>query len=135
MSYCRWSSDNWRCDLYCYEDVSGGFTTHVAGNRVVGEIPRDPSVLELVRGTISDDEWTTLHRAALKFLQTAPREPIGLPHDGESFNDPDLPSFLKRITELREMGYNVPDHVFDRVQEEIAASSEGTGNGTEKESS
>lgn len=123
MSYCRWSSDNWRCDLYCYEDVSGGFTTHVAGNRVVGEIPRDPSVLELVRGTISDEEWLTQHRAALKFLETAERRPIGLPHDGESFNDPDLPSFLKRVTDLRAMGYNIPDYVFDEIQEELRSTS------------
>ncbi len=34
MSYCRWSSDNTNCDLYCYEDCSGGFTTHVAGFRL-----------------------------------------------------------------------------------------------------
>jgi hypothetical protein len=26
MSYCRWSSDGMKCDVYVYEDVSGGFT-------------------------------------------------------------------------------------------------------------
>lgn len=26
MSYCRWTHD---CDLYCYEDVTGGWTIHV----------------------------------------------------------------------------------------------------------
>lgn len=34
MSYCRWSSDNWKCDLYCYEDANG-YITHVADNRIV----------------------------------------------------------------------------------------------------
>lgn len=29
MSYCRWSSDNFKCDVYVYADVSGGWTTHV----------------------------------------------------------------------------------------------------------
>lgn len=27
MSYARWSAD---CDVYCYEDVSGGYTTMVS---------------------------------------------------------------------------------------------------------
>jgi hypothetical protein len=30
LSYCRWSSDNFRCELYCYQDTCGGWTTHVA---------------------------------------------------------------------------------------------------------
>lgn len=37
MSYCRWSSDNFECDLYCYSDVNGGYTTHVAGRRRQGD--------------------------------------------------------------------------------------------------
>ena len=28
MSYCRWSSDCHQSDVYVYEDVKGGFTTH-----------------------------------------------------------------------------------------------------------
>src|SRR5687767_6611694 len=39
MSYCRWSTDDFQCDLYCYEDVSGGFTTHVAGRRKIWDAP------------------------------------------------------------------------------------------------
>lgn len=26
MSYCRWSTDDFKCDLYIYEDVAGGWT-------------------------------------------------------------------------------------------------------------
>lgn len=29
MSYCRWSTDDFTCDLYCYES-SEGYVTHVA---------------------------------------------------------------------------------------------------------
>jgi DNA repair photolyase len=32
MSYCRWSSDYFNCDLYCYESNSG-YETHVAAYR------------------------------------------------------------------------------------------------------
>jgi len=28
MSYCRWSSMNWRCDVYVYEHVSKKAGTH-----------------------------------------------------------------------------------------------------------
>jgi len=34
VAYCRWSSANWRCDVYCYASVSGFWVTHVANNRV-----------------------------------------------------------------------------------------------------
>lgn len=33
MSYCRFSSDGFNCDVYVYEDCAGGWTTHVAANR------------------------------------------------------------------------------------------------------
>lgn len=101
MSYCRWSSDNGRCDLYCYEDCAGGFTTHVAGNRIVGDIPTEPSLESPL-----DPGW-------------AERAPIGLAHDGETFNDPDLRSFLARLVMLREAGYSFPDYVLDDVRSEL----------------
>ncbi len=43
----------------------------------------------------------------------------GLPHDGASFTDTNLTSFKTRLLELREMGYSVPDKVFERVDAEI----------------
>lgn len=92
----------------------GGFTTHVAGNRVVGNIPREPK--------FGDPFWAEKHQRVMGFLETARHRPIGLPFDGESFNDPDLKSFLQRITDLRTVGYNVPDYVFDEIREEMAAS-------------
>ena len=40
MSYCRFSSEDFSSDVYCYADCSGGFTTHVASNRIIGDIPK-----------------------------------------------------------------------------------------------
>ena len=115
MAYCRWSSDDWLCDLYCYEDVSGGWTTHVAGNRVVGEIPKAPmSMLQE-----EPDEWMIAHKNQMSFLETAKRKEIDLPHAGESFNDATLEDFLARLLELREVGYRFPDSVLETVKEEI----------------
>ena len=45
MSYCRWSSDDFRCDLYIYESAAG-FVIHVAANRVEWDPPTSPYKLE-----------------------------------------------------------------------------------------
>ncbi len=111
MSYCRWSSDNYRCDLYCYEDRSG-FVTHVAASRVDGEVP--PIVWD--RG---EPDFLASVRAQSEFLSRATRRAIGLPHGGATFIDADLLEFLKRLTSLRNLGYRVPPFVIEAVKEEI----------------
>ena len=35
MSFCRWSTDDYLCDLYVYASVYGGFSVNVAANRRV----------------------------------------------------------------------------------------------------
>lgn len=122
MSYCRWSSDNWRCDLYCYEDANGGWTTHVAGNRVVGEIPREPD-WDLLKPSSSEADkkrWMAEHQAVNEFLETAEYRPLALPHAGKTFNDPTLEAFKERLLWLRGLGYSFPDYVLDEIDEEIA---------------
>lgn len=118
MSYCRWSSDNWKCDLYCYEDVSGGWTTHVADRRRVGFVP-DDRWGDFVRGVISAQEYADLHRAQMDILSNLPMEDIDLPHAGETFNDASLEEFKDRLLYLRSIGYHFPDYVLERVNEEI----------------
>jgi hypothetical protein len=81
MSYCRWSSDNWKCDLYCYADCYGGYTTHVAGNRIVGEVPEAPLKL-IMDGKMK--EFAKAHKKQMAFLDKCKRVKIGLPYDGPS---------------------------------------------------
>lgn len=114
MSYCRWSSDNWKCDLYCYADVSGGYTTHVAGRKRVGHIPDVPDIL-----TTPSDEWTKAYKTQMAALKSTKLIDIGLPYDGMSFNDDDLESFLDRVNCLKEAGYRVPMYVLEDIEEEI----------------
>lgn len=99
MSYCRWSSDNFRCDLYCYEDVRGGWTTQVAGSRYIGGPP----------------EYNNLEQ----FYRDGKSEFIGLPYDGMQFNDSTLAAFRERLLHLREVGYQFPDYVIEMVDEEM----------------
>lgn len=119
MSYCRWSSDNWKCDLYCYEDVSGGWTTHVAGRRRVGEIPDDRREDFFAR-RISAEEFFHLHNRQMEVLGTLPMEDIDLPHAGETFHDGSLQEFKDRLLMLRKIGYHFPDYVLTDIDEEIA---------------
>lgn len=115
MSYCRWSSDNWKCDLYCYES-SQRFITHVAGNRIVGDVPLLPDIL-----TADQGEWSRAHEKQMDFLNSAEHIKIGLPYDGETFIDKTLEDFKKRIIQLKEAGYCVPDYVIESIEEEIEA--------------
>jgi hypothetical protein len=122
MSYCRWSSDDYRCDLYCYEDASGGWTTHVARSRYVGERPH-PDWSGLI-GRVCDPARVALfweqHTALSDWLATAERVPIGLPHAGATFNDPTPQAFRDRLIALRELGYHFPDYVLEKIDQEIA---------------
>jgi hypothetical protein len=97
MSYCRWSSDGHNCDVYVYEDVSGGYTCHVAGLRIINlhEAPRCPNLVDMdyprkENGEISDEalaDFMTKHTVYMNWLRDkAIRKPIGLEHDGQSFN-------------------------------------------------
>lgn len=148
MSYCRWSSMNWMCDVYVYEDVSGGWTTHVAGRRRV--IPPIPDIMsgnlsmslhrwsgcewDLARGRIVYPHlwrgrlyraWCSLasfwhNRIHMGSLHLIPLRPIGLPHDGEGFNDATPAECADRLESLRALGYVVPQRAIDALREEAA---------------
>lgn len=126
MAFVRWSSDDGRSDVYCYENVSGAWTTHVAGQKPIGmeTRPPDPS-LELLK---SDPErWQREQKALEDWYKDREYEPIGLPHDGETFDDAGPQEMLDRLRHLKSIGYHVPDYVFDVLAEEVRdAQSENT---------
>ena len=119
MSYCRFSSMDFGCDLYCFADCAGGYTTYVAANKIVGEVPKIPEFPLGKQDTPEWKAWGVAYKAQMDFLETAKRVPIGLPYDGERFNDLDLESFLARLLMLRERGYRFPDYVLEDVRSEI----------------
>lgn len=113
MSYCRWSTDDFQCDLYCYESDEG-FITHVAGQRIKYKTPLPPPV--------DESDFNALlkrHETVLGMLDNAERAPIGLPYDSKTFCDHDLPSFLERVKMLKKIGYNVPDYLIPMIIKEI----------------
>lgn len=116
MSYCRFSSDDWSSDLYCYEDDLGGFTTHVARIRYV---LKETLPLPIAFDDHNIEAWLDRDEKVMAAAKGADRVPIDLPHAGETFNDPDLQSFLDRIVYLKSLGYRVPDYTIQAIQEEI----------------
>lgn len=103
MAYCRFSSDDFRCDVYVYEDVTGGWTTHVAGNRRAESYTPMPNDIDFAQM----EEW-----------EKANLVPIKLPHAGETFNDATPGECADRLESLRALGYQVPQRAIDLLREE-----------------
>lgn len=112
MSYCRFSTDNFGCDLYVYASAEG-WTTHLAGNRIVGTVPELPGL---------DDPAAYMEAMKVQsaFIQAAERVPIGLMYAGQTFYDDELGALLQRLLDLREIGYRFPEYVIEAVKEEMA---------------
>ena len=114
MSFCRFSDDNWKSDVYAYESKHG-FELHVASKRIIGDIPAIPSIGDIPY--IEPGEFLRAHQAQRSFLETAERVPIGGPHDGESFRYATLRELYNALLELRFDGYHVPDFALEEIEE------------------
>ena len=124
MSYCRFSSDNWKSDVYVYEDVSGGFTTHVAKTRKTWYIIPDAPLSLLLWGGILGIVWRAWHRAHMWMVGRSPTVKIGGLYDGADFNDDTALDCVSTLVMLRAAGYNVPQYVIDSLGEEALANPE-----------
>ena len=119
MSYCRWSSDDYKSDVYCYESVYGGFDTHVAGRRHVPKESLPPKV--------SFDDigaWMERHQEVSRIIGEADLVDIGLEFDGETFHDENAEGARNTLLMLRKAGYNVPDYAIEALEEEMDAQEE-----------
>ena len=121
MSYCRWSTNDFQCDIYCYESCNGGWNIHVAANRHVlkeGDLPpRVPYSRE------DKDAWIDRWMKVMEWVKTAEIRPIGLEFDGESYNEPTARDAADRLLALKNTGYNVPQDAIDALIEEANATS------------
>jgi hypothetical protein len=116
MSYCRWSSNNWNCDVYCYEHVDNCYATHIAGRKREG-IENITKLPPIDIGNF--DAWHIAKEKQNSELENYPLVEIGLPYDGESFYDPTLEDMRERLIELKNLGYAVPDFVFNEIEDEL----------------
>jgi hypothetical protein len=115
MSYCRWSSEDYQCDVYVYE-AAHGYITHVAGRRRVYTEPLPPPV---EAGDIQG--WIKRVGQVRRLADRATLVDIGGPHDGESYTDATPNDCADRLEYLRTCGYNVPQYAIDELRSEAAA--------------
>lgn len=116
MSYCRWSSNDFRCDVYVFES-SEGWETMVACRRHLvpdADIPPPINFLEDTSGYMSRE------RRVREMIETAGYAAIGLPHDGECFLDCSPGECADRLEGLQALGYRVPGYAIDALREEQA---------------
>jgi hypothetical protein len=127
MSYCRWSSDGHKCDVYVYEHYADGYVCHVAARKIVNldEAPECPSFFIYPtdeKGRLSDEslnDYMVKHRAWMKWLQDeAIHEDIGLEFDGETFSCDTATDMGNQLKMLQNMGYRVPDYAIEALWEE-----------------
>jgi hypothetical protein len=112
---CRWSDDEFCCDVICCKD-NGRYVTRVAKFKYVftGLLPKIDG-----NGHYDADKIARQMKARDEFFDKAEKVPIGLPFDGMIFFDEDLSSFRERLVKLRECGYRVPDRVFALIDNEM----------------
>lgn len=117
MSYCRASSDDFRCDLYIYQSF-GGWVTHVSARR--NDLPDEAYPPPLPWGKTKDEHraWYDRHQTVMAMINDAELVPIDLPHAGESFCDDTPGECADRAESLRALGYRVPQYAIDSLRAE-----------------
>ena len=116
MSYCRWSSDSFRCDVYVYGS-DAGFITHVAGTRrVLADDAHAPSLQLLIDGKVN--EWEAANKVWHQILESADSVPIDHPDAGQSFVDDTAGECADTLKRLAQQGFWVPEGVIDDLRAE-----------------
>lgn len=112
MSYCRWSTNNFRCDVYVYES-GDSWVIHVAGNKLLipDDFPDEPSLDDV-------DAWLEHFRLLSQLIKTIQRVPLNLGYDGETFELSSPGECADTLTMLAESGYRVPASVIAELREE-----------------
>ena len=108
MSYIRFSSDNFKSDVYAYESAHG-FEVHVAVVRFESETPI-PELLPLKSGMTEEEmsSWLKRHGEQQEWVDKAQRVPIALSRDGKNFCFSTEEEMVEFLRELKKEGYQVP---------------------------
>ena len=111
MSYCRWSSDGFMCDVYVYESEHA-YVCHVAGNRLASKAPRYwwPG--------ITDVEFREAYEAHREHMDTVKRIPIEHPAAGETYEYNEPGEMAETLSTLKRDGFQVPQYAIDALHEE-----------------
>ena len=115
MSYCRWSTDNGYCDAYVYEDVNGGWTTHLANYKRPPGRPEDP-ILSLIKRKY--EEYEKRKEEQEKWDKDNPLIFIDHPEAGKSFNHDTPRECADNLERLKKEGFCIPNYVIIWLRDE-----------------
>lgn len=144
MSYCRWSTNHFECDVYVYEHAYGGWTTHVAGRRRKNKLPDEIKALypsmdvgpdefgrRMMAYSNAEREWTKSqphfvvmgkdtkrNPIPMYFLAASEYDPLPAPWAGQTYMDPTPGECAARLQVLQGLGFQVPDFAIKALMEE-----------------
>lgn len=138
MSYCRFSSDFFECDVYVYADVNGGWTTHVADGRLRQRVPEEIKALPFPDSEAAYMKWRDAlpsDEMPCRVFDPETKETVPgvmrTPKDseyidlseisefaGETFNDDTPGECADRLEKIRESGLLVPQYAIDELRRE-----------------
>ena len=111
MSYCRWSSDDFQCDVYVYESECG-WVVHVARRRrIIPATVRAGLPTEPVSRFVALMDWMDAH----------PEQWVSLEHldgAGQSFDTETPGECADILAGLQGRGFRVPDGVIAALRAE-----------------
>lgn len=114
MSFCRFSSDDFNCDVYCYECVDG-YQVHIASRRHEGNTPI-PKLPYITEDNVA--EFLDCYSKQQEWLKDAKLVEIGLEYDGESFSFDTAQEAAEFLKDCKEKGYKVPHYAIEALMEE-----------------
>lgn len=146
MSYCRFSSDNWKSDVYVY-DAGYAYVIHVAGKkRLIAPIPELPIWIGIKLHKFTQAKWddsTRKFEFPSKFRQVVhksgfwlitkinwfhnislnliPLVDINLPRAGETFERKEISDCIDTLEYLKKLGYNVPKSALKLLRDELTS--------------
>ena len=112
MSLCRFSSDDFQCDVYVYESMYG-WEIHVAAVRLKFDQELPPDVPFDQEHTA---EWMERHNIVHAMVERAERIPYELPYAGESLTTSSEQECAEMLERLQALGYRVPQHAIDDLK-------------------
>jgi len=118
MSYCRFSSDGFKSDVYVYES-GNGIVISIAQYK----LSNDWTYPSLLANAPTDEADFLVHATAViqkqqEWMRTATRTKIERLHSGDSFALKTRKDTLDRLMYLRGLGYHVPQCAIDGLLED-----------------
>lgn len=111
MAYCRFSTNDFQCDLHVYAD-DYGYTTHLARHKAeFGEPLPQPVPFE-------SPAFVERYGKVVQLFGVAKQIAIDLPLAGETFEHDTAEASLNRLIQLRHIGYRFPETVIDAIRAE-----------------